>query len=595
MYNVRNEKAIILISVLILITILMMLVTSMLLIATQNYNMAGMADKKAKALRAAEAGVEYALYRLNNDTSWTPAGDLIIDMHFAQGETAKIIASNFVNNLRGGTQTGSTPPYSAEVLSEGTYKGQKIKIKTIFVRDDMSQYPVASDGDLLLNYQQVKDEKKVIGKNNSPGRLHSNKRMVVWDGYNSGRYLDLNEGFLSSAGNLEYNRYYSNESPAFDYKEYVTPSEIADINIGSIVNKHTGYHTISGDRYYLVGYFEYSPGNYCIPHEGPNAVTSQTSDTDYWDQTCDDKVYSHPYTYGIASFTESSCKTFMDNYRELQSIGPDLTTTIHEERRNLNTSRNLLDYYTDVAFGEIYSTDWENTMQSLGMSYSAELDGGVTVVTLQLNNNTYCSGSLGLYETLRFDCYRERNGDIGDARLLSFVKPKLKLNLNNKNLYSEGELSLPVIENGTVASKDSVYILCDSGENMTVLAENDIIMCVKDPTPSIDGGGVSEITLSGLLYAKDNIFLGTLYWPQMDYNASVVFKGSITAKDKVPKNNKPYPRTTNYASGSDANINLEPTLLNSITLVHSSNGVQSLVEGRGNNFRIRKAVSVIVN
>lgn len=595
MYYGKNEKAIMLISVLILITILMMLVTSMLLIATQNYNMAGMADKKAKALRSAEAGVEYALYRLNNDTSWTPSGDMYVDMYFSQGEKAKIIASNFRNNLKGSTKIGSTPPYSAEVLSEGSYKGQKVKMKAIFVRDDMSQYPLASEGNLLLNYQEINGEKKVTGKNNSPGRLHSNDRMIVWDPYYGNVFLNLNEGFLSSVGNMEYNRYNWGKPP-FDYKEHVNPAEIANINIGSVVNKHTGYHTISGDRYYLVGYFEYSPGNYCIPHEGPAAVTSQTTDVDYWDQTSDDMVYTHPYKYGIVSFTESSCENFMNNYRELQSIGPDITTSIHEEKRNLNSSRNLLDYYTDLTFGEIYSTGWEDTMNTLGMTYSVNLDGGIVVTTLQLNDNTYCSGALGLFETLRFDCFREGNGDIGDARLLSFVKPKLKLNLNNKNLYSEGEISLPSIDNGTVASNDSVYILCDHGENMTVLAENDIRMCIKDPTPDVTTEPVSDIELSGLLYAKDNIYIGTLIWPQKDYNSSVVFKGSITAREKDPNNNMYYPRTTNSDYGlSETNIALAPELLDTITLIHASNGVQSLVSGRGNNFRIRKAATMIVN
>ncbi|MEQ8172083.1 MAG: hypothetical protein ABRQ38_24535 [Candidatus Eremiobacterota bacterium] len=595
MYYVRNEKAIMLISVLILITILMMLVTSMLLIATQNYNMAGMADKKAKALRSAEAGIEYALYRLNNDTTWTPSVDLYVDMYFSQGEKAKIIASEFTNNLKGNTQTGSTPPYSAEVLSEGSYKGQKVKIKAIFVRDDMSQYPLASEGNLLLNYQEVNGEKKVTGKNNSPGRLHSNDRMIVWEPYYGGVSLDLNEGFLSSVGNLEYSKY-NGGHPPFDYKEHVNPAEIANINIPVVVNKHSGYHTVAGDRYYLVGYFEYSPGNYCIPHEGPAAVTSRTSDTDYWDQTSDDMVYTHPYKYGIASFTESSCKNFMDKYRELQSIGPDIPTTIIDEKRNLNTSRNLFDYYTDVTFGEIYSTGWEDTMNTLGMTYSTELDGGIVVTTLQLKDNTYCSGALGLFETLRFDCYREGNGDIGDARLLSFVKPKLKLKLNNKNLYCEGEMSLPSIDNGTAASKDSIYILCDHGENMTVLAENNIIMCIKDPTPDVTGETITDITLSGLLYAKDNIYIGTLKWPQQDYNSSVVFKGSITAKEKDPNNNTYYPRTTNSDYGlSQSNIALAPALIDSITLIHASNGVQSLVAGRGNTFRIRKAVTMIVN
>ncbi|MEQ8223745.1 MAG: hypothetical protein ABRQ37_15635, partial [Candidatus Eremiobacterota bacterium] len=434
------------------------------------------------------------------------------------------------------------------------------------------------------------------GRNNSPGRMHSNDRMIVWDPYYGDVSLDLNKGFVSSVGSLEYSRYGSGPPP-FDYKEHVTPSEIADINIDSVVNKHSGYHTIAGDRYYLVGYFEYDPGSYCIPHEGPDANSSKTSDIDYWDQTSDNMVKTHPYKYGIASFTERSCKNFMDKYRELQSIGPDCYVwPTYTEARNVNTSRDLFDYYTDVTFGEIYSTEWDNAMETLGMSYTTQLDGGIVVTTLQLKDNTYCSGALGLFETLRFDCFREGNGDIGDARLLSFVKPKLKLNLNNKNLYSEGEMSLPSIDNGTVASKDSIYILCDHGENMTVLAENNILMCIKDPTPDVTDEPVSEIALSGLLYAKDNIYIGTLNWPQKDYCSSVVFRGSITAREKDPNNNTYYPRTTNSDYGlSQTNIALAPTLLDSITLIHASNGVQSLVSGRGNNFRVRKAVTMIVN
>ena len=595
MYRLKNERGIILISVLILITILLMIATSMTLIATQSYNLAGMADKRAKALRAAEAGVEYAFYELNKNTAWNVASDLSVDLHFAQGETSKLIASGFSNNLKGSTKSGTTPPYSAEVISEGYYGGQTVRVKALFARDDLFPYPIASDGDLLLT-SGYSTNTTIKGKDNSPGRAHSNERMMVW--LDNPDTLDLNEGFLSSVMELNYSSH--TLEPLFDYREFTQPSQVADIDIENIILSHKGgCHTIAGDTFYLIGYFEYSSGNYCIPHEGPDASAPQTTNIDYWDQTCDDMIYTHPYQYGIASFSEDSVEDFMNNYRELQNIGPNVTRVSLDVGRNQNNSRDLLDYYPSVNFAEIGTSEWDNMMTSLGMSYTTEVVDDITIVTLILNDDTYSSGSLGFYDTMRFDCQAycldtgSGGGDIGDARVVSFIRPKVKLDLNNNNIFAEGELALPTIDNGAAVTADSAYLFPAYDSTMTVLAENDIALCLRDQTPMIQKEEVKDVTFKGVLYAKDNIYfndLSRLY----DYNISVNFMGSIVALDKVKNNNEFYPRTINYGQNVP-NIVIQPSEVDNINIIHTDDGLDSLVGVRVNSFHVRKVLCAVVN
>ena len=65
-----SKKGIMLVSVLILSVLLVMLTVSMVFISSEHLNLLGNVEHKANALNAAEAGIEYALVKLNEDTEW---------------------------------------------------------------------------------------------------------------------------------------------------------------------------------------------------------------------------------------------------------------------------------------------------------------------------------------------------------------------------------------------------------------------------------------------------------------------------------------------------------------------------------------------
>ena len=54
------KKGMILISILLLSVLLVMMATSMIVISTQSLNITGKADRRSRAMLAAEAGIEYA-------------------------------------------------------------------------------------------------------------------------------------------------------------------------------------------------------------------------------------------------------------------------------------------------------------------------------------------------------------------------------------------------------------------------------------------------------------------------------------------------------------------------------------------------------
>ncbi len=77
MFNLR-EKGMMLITIVMLVFLLVMLTVSMTVIVSESLNITGRAGLKAKALNAAEAGIEYAYYQLNNETRWgDPSFDAI--------------------------------------------------------------------------------------------------------------------------------------------------------------------------------------------------------------------------------------------------------------------------------------------------------------------------------------------------------------------------------------------------------------------------------------------------------------------------------------------------------------------------------------
>ena len=600
MMKLKREKGIMLISVLILVTILLMIVTSMTLVTSQTYNLAGMAEHKAKALRAAEAGIEYALYELNKNPDWDIMTDTYVDLYYSDGETSKIIASKFENNLKGSTISGTTPPYTAEVCCEGKSGNNKVTLRGIFVRDDHLYTSITSEGVMLIDCESNKFLFK--GENNGPGRIHSNDDclFMTYDPYYVVDDVDFNKGFASSVGETEY-MWYPNLDPHFSYREHVNPTDNLDINIGNVINrnKDTAHH-IPGDKIYMLGYYEYSPGNYLVPHETPDASAPLYTGVSplYWDQTSDNMVYEHPYKYGIAVVDEDSIEEFWENYRELQSIGPDLIyLSYHEPPHNTNTSRDLLDYYPGVVFYELGTPEWDDLMKELGMSFSYVTESGKIIGTLRLEDNIYTPGSLGIHETMRFDSYGPGGGDIGDARLVCHYAPKLKLDLNNKVIYADNELSLATpINTGAVVSRDSIYMFEAFECEVTMLAGKTAGLCIRDLTPLASWTAPEDLlSFSGFIYGKDNVNIVSMEHPNRQYNLAMNFTGAIYSNEDLINNNYKFPGLNENYGMSDSNLAMNLNYLNDITVIYSDTGNTYLKDLRGNEFSVKKAFTFIDN
>ena len=151
----KLEKGMMLVTILMLTFLLVMLTTSMIFISSQNLNMTGLAEKKAKALQAAEAGVEYAFYQLYHP-DWGTSITSDITESLGDGQSFTIVFNpssthHSKNNLMNKDPNGSTPGYSAEIISRGTYKGCDRIIRAFFKRDDEFQYPISSGGYLYAH------------------------------------------------------------------------------------------------------------------------------------------------------------------------------------------------------------------------------------------------------------------------------------------------------------------------------------------------------------------------------------------------------------------------------------------------------------
>jgi len=146
------EEGIAMISVLLLTVLLTLMTVSMLFINTNHLSMVGNIEGKEKALKAAEAGVEYAMHMLNEDPAWGltgdpvfPGGKIVIPgdpntfprftllnsdsipvsytkdcrftITFNQTSPYRSV-NNLFNPLTG---EGNTPPYTAKIISIGRF------------------------------------------------------------------------------------------------------------------------------------------------------------------------------------------------------------------------------------------------------------------------------------------------------------------------------------------------------------------------------------------------------------------------------------------------------------------------------------------
>ncbi|HPZ08951.1 MAG TPA: hypothetical protein PL110_12600, partial [Candidatus Eremiobacteraeota bacterium] len=173
-----NKKAIVLISVLLLILLLMIMSVSMIALSSNFLSFVSVSETSNKALIAAYAGVDYAIYKLSKDPNWG-----VKDLKFDPSSTAPIpdrlptykadmsaeaevkftnsqcnitfgnsygLKYQSVNNLFGTTALGDVPPYTARIISIGKCGSSRKVIKAYLTRSDFYPYTINSESSVLF-------------------------------------------------------------------------------------------------------------------------------------------------------------------------------------------------------------------------------------------------------------------------------------------------------------------------------------------------------------------------------------------------------------------------------------------------------------
>ena len=174
----KNMKAIVLVSVLLLIVLILIMSLSMMTMSSNFLAFIGGSETSGRALIASYAGIEYAVYKLNNDPNWgikdldftpsssIPIADYIPTFNADPSAEAKIqlTGSEFtvtfstsygtkyqsVNNLFGTTAKGDVPPYTAEIISLGKCRNDKKVVKAYLTRSDFYPYAINSESSIVF-------------------------------------------------------------------------------------------------------------------------------------------------------------------------------------------------------------------------------------------------------------------------------------------------------------------------------------------------------------------------------------------------------------------------------------------------------------
>ena len=637
------KKGIMIISILMLMVLLMIMTTSMLFIATQTLNILGKSEDRVLAAEAAEAGIEYARYKLSNDISWGNhmTSDIVIDLGNKQECTIIFNPGEHHsgNNLEGNTQIGTIPPYSAEIICKGIYREngtekQKVYLRAVFTRDDEYPCPVYSGGNICISGGNTKPPINFTGNETepSPVRIHSNATLSVTDSL-----LDLSEGFLSSSSSVEL----INVNDDVMYKEGTLPVRIPVINITKIIeDRKSTCHYLPADTFYLAGYFEYDSKNpynsddpngrkYWYNPSDPNArwdpndpncppYNPYDNPDDPWDEpnegyciphsssgsTSDDpKVHTSGsgtgtgsgtgYKFGIASFKENSYDNFINNYGDFYYNPPVSDPNC--------VNRNFYNYYSVINFLE-YDDDPNSCFQQflrdeLAMSMKKEASGKITMT---LEDDIYIPSVTGLFET---DMIGQAETAPGGTRITPAVyfpenmkNTLIRLNFNNHKIYGN-KLWLGITPSGTggIISDKTIDFIC-SGEvmKMLTLSEESVRMLYRESAGESAGSSSTHINYRGIIYAKDDILIQTnsLHTGNKDFK----FYGTMLSKGIDPNTCTASPMACYplMATG-DKSIYIETGNLNNAVIVFTADGRDNLANLRGKDYTIKRAFTEELN
>lgn len=587
----KIEKGMMLVTILMLTFLLVMLTTSMIFISSQSLNITGLTERKSKALQSAEAGVEYALYQLNNDPNSLPP--LNMEQNIGNGQKFIFLPSSGIyssrNNLRNKYASGSTPPFCAELIckgisTEGANNTESI-LRAIFTRDDRVDYSVCSDGKVFIEpWLSPLVPTKCRGKKlDEGGRVHSNSTIRVY-----GANFDIGDGFLSCPNPITQDNSNSKK------KEYIVPEKLPDINDADIIEIiNNGYNDPNclkidpNNPFYLIGYFEYDPNTYgCIPH---SASASYNYDmyfhSDPWE-------YVSSYKLGIASFYEVSVNSFLLKYKNYYYIPGE--PPYFQEPGNRN--RNFFNQYSSITFREYPSsgsdTAFNNALKNeIGMTMSKDTDPNnpaFKVITLQMEKDIYMPSTCAFFETVRM------LEGINPVMPTAMRDARVELNLNNHVIYVNDALCLQVRVRGkgAIVCNGTLDFINSSDVEMVALATENVRMCCQETPGKIDNANPPQAAYRGVIYALNNVLVEQAWWNNNHYTLpdKILIKGAIVSKDKYNNDCTASPLACrNYIEDSTSGVYIHPCdVRGEVVLMNGTDGIDILADLRKNNFAVKK-------
>lgn len=292
-----------LITVLMLTVLLTLMTVSMVFISTNQVSMVGNIEGKEKALKAAEAGIEYAIYNLNNDPAWGllneevtfQNGKLVVPdpnsgthpvftygsseftedcgkdckftITFASGSACRSV-NNLFNPLSG---DGNTPPYTFKVVSAGKYgTGTDTKsvrvLEAYLVRSDYSPQSVNSAGPISFagNDPNSTGNVTILGRDvNEPGSIYSGfyepNNASISSGDNA--VVSANKGMFVAKGDIKVPSTFIGSIVPFASKDCLSkPIRVNDIvnsagnnELGTVVSASGGVLSLQEERQWAEG------------------------------------------------------------------------------------------------------------------------------------------------------------------------------------------------------------------------------------------------------------------------------------------------------------------------------------------------------
>jgi len=423
-----------------------------------------------------------------------------------------------------------------------------------------------------------------------PGRIHSNKNIKFNGNTCPGSQVLLGDGFVSTSGQISYYYWDGNQ---FKTKESVAPVSIADINIPDIIsNRPTGCKTIPNNKYYIVGFFEYEPNVYCVPHALPVSVS--------WDPS----VNTTDYKIGIASVVDTSCVNFLNKYGDFYySLPPHPPPYAGYPVPILpgRTDRDLFDQYPGaISFWEYDPNDGSTICDELGMTMEVAnpTNPNEVMIELYLNEDIYIPTTAGLFESGII-----RVNSMGMAGTASYYpgrpdamldQSKTKLNLNDHTIYTNRlYLALPPTGRGTIVSNETLDLINACDMEAVILSEKALRMSYRYPKVN------ETITYRGVLYAKGYMEIGenentiATGGPRgFNIYGTVLTKNSTYAMDVEPTLFKPQPLQFWWPWSGDGGINMQIDF--DTAIFQTDDGLDKLVSLRGQEFRVRKMLCEVL-